>query len=95
MKQKENAVFKTSRYVGIRVLPRGSAEKNLPSMQETQIQSLGWEDHLEEGMATHFGILAWRILWTEGSGWLQSIRSHRVRHDQSDFTHTYTEAVDI
>ena len=73
MKQKENAVFKTSRYVGIRVLPRGSAEKNLPSMQETQIQSLGWEDHLEEGMATHFGILAWRIM--ERRAWKATVHS--------------------
>ena len=39
--------------------------KNLPAMQETQVQSLGWEDPLEEAMATHFSILAWRIPWTE------------------------------
>ena len=38
--------------------------KNLPAMQETQVQSLGWEDPLEKGMATHSIILAWRILWT-------------------------------
>ena len=39
--------------------------KNLPAMQETQVQSLGWEDPLEKGMATHSSILAWRIPWTE------------------------------
>ena len=39
--------------------------KNLPAMQETGVQSLGWEDPLEEGMATHSSILAWRIPWTE------------------------------
>ena len=44
--------------------------KNLPAMQETQVQSLGWEDSLEEGMATHFSILAWRIPWTEEPGGL-------------------------
>ena len=45
--------------------------KNLPAMQETWVQSLGWEDPLEEGMATHSSILAWRI-WTEEPGGLQS-----------------------
>ena len=39
--------------------------KNPPAMWETQVQSLGWEDLLEKGMATYSGILAWRILWTE------------------------------
>ena len=42
--------------------------KYLPAMQETKIQSLGWEDPLEKGMATHFSILAWRIPWTEEPG---------------------------
>ena len=45
--------------------------KNLPSVQETWVRSLGWEDPLEEGMATHSGILAWRIPGTEGPGGLQ------------------------
>jgi len=40
-------------------------EKNLPAMQETQVQSLGWENPLEKGMATHSSILAWRIPWTD------------------------------
>jgi len=55
--------------------------KNPPAMQETQIQSLGWEDPLEEGMATHSSNLAWRILWTEEPGRLQPIRLQRVRHN--------------
>ena len=55
--------------------PGDSVVKNLPAMQEpqeTQVQSLGQEDPLEKGMATHFSILAWRILWTEEPGGLQS-----------------------
>ena len=55
--------------------------KNLPAMWETQIRSLGQEDPLEKGMATHCGILAWRILWTEESGGLQSTGSQRVGRD--------------
>ena len=48
--------------------------KNLPAMQETQVQSPGWEDAVEEeGMATHSSIHVWRIPWTEGLGGLQSI----------------------
>ena len=54
--------------------------KNLPAMQETQVQSLGWEDPLEKGMTTHSIILAWRILWTEEPGGLQSMGLPRVRH---------------
>ena len=57
--------------------------KNLPAViQETPVQSLGWEDLLEKGMATHSSILVWRIPWTEGPGELQSMGSQRVRHDQ-------------
>ena len=47
--------------------------KNLPAMRETWVRSLDWEDPLEEGMATHSSILAWRIPWTEEPGGLQSI----------------------
>ena len=50
-------------------------------MQETQVQSLGLEDPLEKEMATHFSTLAWRILWTEEPGGLQSMGSQRVGHD--------------
>ena len=42
--------------------------KNLPAMQEIWVQSLGWEDPLEKGMATHSSVLAWRIAWTEEPG---------------------------
>ena len=55
--------------------------KNLPAMQETWVQSLGWEDPLEKGMETHNSILDWRILWTEEPGRLQSIGSQRVEHN--------------
>ena len=55
--------------------------KNLPAMQETQLQSLGQEDPLEKGMATHSSILAWGIPWTEEPAGLQSIGSRRVGHD--------------
>ena len=55
--------------------------KNLPAMQETWVRSLGWEDPLEEGMATHLSTFAWRIPWTEEPGGLQSIGSHKVGHD--------------
>ena len=50
-------------------------------MQETQVQSLGWEDPLEEEMATHSSILAWRISWIEEPDWLQSMGVQRVGHD--------------
>ena len=52
--------------------------KNLPAMWETWVQSLGWGDPLEKGMATHSGILAWRIPWTEEPGGLQSMGSQRA-----------------
>ena len=55
--------------------------KNLPARQETQDQSLDWEDPLEEEMATHSPILAWRIPWIEEPGRLQSMGSQRVGHD--------------
>ena len=55
--------------------------KNPPAMQETWVQSLGWEDLLEEGMATHSCILAWESPWTEVPSGLQSMGSQRVGHD--------------
>ena len=52
----------------------GSSDgKNLPTMQETRILSLDWEDPLEKGMAVHSSILAWKIQWTEEPGGLQSM----------------------
>ena len=59
--------------------PVAQTVKNPPAMRETWVQSLGWEDPLEEGMATHSSILAWRIPWTEEPGRLQSMGSQRVR----------------
>ena len=61
--------------------PDGSAVKNLPIVQETQVQSLGPEDPLEEDTATHIGIRAWKISWTEEPGSLWSIGLPRVRQD--------------
>ena len=55
--------------------------KNLPAMQETWVQSLGWEDALQKGMAKYSSTLAWRIPWTEEPGRLQSMGWHRVGHD--------------
>ena len=54
--------------------------KTLPVMQETQVQSLIWEDPLEKGVTIHFSILAWRTPWTEEPGGQQSMGSQRVRH---------------
>jgi len=73
-------------------LPVAQTVKNLPAMQETQIQSLGGEEPLEKEMATRSRILAWRIQWTEepgrfftiggwGGAWLESMGSQRVGHD--------------
>ena len=63
---------------GIQGFSGGSAVKNPPAMQETQVQSLGWEDPLEKEMATVSSILAWKTSWTEEPGWLQSVDSHHL-----------------
>ena len=55
--------------------------KDPPAVLETWVRSLGGEDPLEEGVATHSSILAWRILWTEEPGGLQSMGSHRAGRD--------------
>ena len=55
--------------------------KHLPAMRETRVRSLGWEDPLEKEMATHSSTLAWKILWMEKPGGLQSMGSQRVGHD--------------
>ena len=55
--------------------------KNLPTMQEIQVQSLGQEDSLEKGMATHSSVLAWKITWTVEPGRLQSLGSQGVGHN--------------
>ena len=66
--------------------PMAQMVKNPPTMQETRVQSLGWEDPLEKGMATHSSILAWRIPWTEKPDGLQSMGWQRVRHNWAIFT---------
>ena len=53
--------------------PDGSVVKNPPAMQEMWVRSLGWEDPLEEALATHFSILVWTVPWTEEPGGLQSM----------------------
>ena len=70
--------------------------KNLPAMQETQVQSLGWDNPLKKGLATHSSILAWKVLWTEKPGRLQSLGSQRVGHDWSDLAAaaTFTSVYD-
>ena len=61
--------------------PGGSVVKDLPAMQETWVQSLGWGDPMEEEIATHSSILVWRIPWTEEFCRLESIGSQIVGHD--------------
>ena len=65
--------------------------KNPPAKQKTQARFPGWEDPLEEGMATHSSILAWRIPWTEEPGRLHAIGLQKVGHDWSKLacTHAY------
>ena len=63
--------------------------KNPPAIHETSVLSLGREDPLEKGMATHSSILAWRIPWSEETGGLQSLGSQRVRHDEVTNTFTF------
>ena len=61
--------------------PGDSVVKDPPAMQETWVQPLGQEGPLEEGMATHFSFLDWRVLWTEEPCGLQSVGSQRVGRD--------------
>ena len=61
--------------------PVAQEVKNPPAMQETWVRSLGWEDPLEKGTATHSSILAWRIPGTEEPGGLPSMGLHRVKHN--------------
>ena len=67
--------------------------KNLPTMQETHVQSLGQKDPLKKGMATHSSILVWRIPWTEEPDGLQSRGSQRAGHDRVTNTFTFTQTV--
>ena len=65
----------------MKAIPRGSDIKNLPVVRKTQVRSLGQEDPLEKGMATHSSVIAWRIPWTAEPGGLQSMGSQRDRRD--------------
>ena len=93
-------INKTLTLAACRLLQVAQMVKNLPARQETRVQSLGWEDPLEEEMATHSSSLAWRIPWTEEPGVLQSMGSQRVGHDwltntrthARTHTHTHTHA---
>ena len=78
----------TTRYPGTSLVAQ--MVKHLPTMQETQIQSLGQEDLLEKEMATHSSILAWRIPWTVEPGRLQSVGSQSQTR-LSNFTTRYQE----
>ena len=73
--------MKSTSYVTGGGFPNGSAVKNPPAMQETQVRSLGQEDPLEKGMATRSSILAWEIPWTVEPGGPQPVGSQRVRQD--------------
>ena len=68
--------------------------KILPTMQETWVRSLGGEDPLQKGMATHASTLAWEILWTEEPGGLQSVGSQKVRHDWMTNAFTFLQISD-
>ena len=70
--------------------PMAQQVKNPPAMQETQLQSLGWEDPLEQETATHSSIFAWEIPWTEKPGRLQSMGPQRVGHDWAGTKSTYS-----
>ena len=68
-------------YLEVRASLVAQTVKRLPTVQETWVQSLGWEDPLEKKMATHSSIHAWKIPWTEEPGGLQPMGSQRVRHN--------------
>ena len=85
----EKLVFFLAKSIVHMGFPDGSAVKTPSAMKETKVQSLDQENPLEEGMANHSSILAWRIPWTEEPGGLESIGSQRVRHDWSNWAHTH------
>ena len=70
--------------------------KRLSTMRKTWVQSLGWEDPLEKEMAIHSSTIAWKILWTEEPGRLQSMGSQRIGHDRATslFTHSLYYRID-
>ena len=76
-----NSFYSLLTVFGNKGFPGGSVVKDLPAMQDTWAQSLGWEDPLEKEMTAHSSILAWEIPWTEEPSSLQSMELQRVRHD--------------
>ena len=85
-------MWKLGKYLTNRAFLVAQMVKNLPAMQKTQAWSLGWENPLEKGMATHSSILAWRIPWTEEPGGLQFMRLQRGGHDWGTNTFTLRRA---
>ena len=77
----EKLVMNSSSSIYYLEFPGGSGVKHLPTMRETWVQCLGWEDLLEKETATHFSTLAWKIPWTEEPIGLQSTGSRRIGHD--------------
>ena len=69
--------------------------KNPPAKQKTWVRSLGWEDPLDGGMATHSSILGWRISWTEKPGRLPSMGSQRIRHDWINLACRHIDEIQI
>ena len=85
IKMKKSRIW--AQLITVRASLVAQSVKNLPVVQETQVQFLGWEDPLEKEMATHSSILAWKISWTEEPDGLQSRGLQRVEHDW--VTNTY------
>ena len=81
LKQNITKLFNITSLEEIRAPLVAQMVKNLPSVQETQFQSLGWEDPLEKGITTHSSILAWRIPWTEEAGRLQFMGLQKIGHN--------------
>ena len=79
IKMKKSRIW--AQLITVRASLVAQSVKNLPVVQETQVQFLGWEDPLEKEMATHSSILAWKISWTEEPDGLQSRGLQRVEHD--------------
>ena len=88
---KAQRTFKSWGLTLVICLPVAQLVKILPAMQETWVQSVGWEDPLEKGMATHSSFLTWRITWTEESGGLQSMGLQTVKYywTTNSFTSLY------
>ena len=88
----------TKRYSTILGFSGGSVVKNpyaMPETQEMRVGSLGREDPLEKGMTNHSSVLAWKVLWTEKPGGLQSIGLQRIRHNRTNRAQTHYKILNI